>query len=215
MIVYGNKACRHHPRWWLCHLGITQGIMDDALHCVYFQRRACKLNDIFQVFSMPLLLSITKNVLSTFKFIDGNKEDPDTFGHANYDSRIQTLWVANRRDSLITLHIGFNIYASPSSGKLVHSGFFEQGVEFSSPKLTIHFVILSADADPTGDEAHAAYIAAKLPPGDLALVAFSMHSTGVFTHRCIYDGAVVLCSLCELPLAGGDSHKVNVHVDDV
>jgi hypothetical protein len=116
------------------------------------------------------------------------------FGHVNYDSRIQTLWVANRCDSLIALCIGFDIYASPSSGELVHSGFFEQVIEFSSPKLTIHFVILSANADPTGDKAHGACIAAKLPPRDLALVAFSVHSTGVdqvLIRKEWYDTAVV------------------------
>ncbi|KAG9318257.1 hypothetical protein JVU11DRAFT_339 [Chiua virens] len=126
-----------------------------------------------------LLSVITKNVLSTFRFVNGNKDDPDMFGHVNYDSRIQTLWVANnRRDSLIALKIGFDVSASPS-GELVRGGFFEQIVEFSGPKPTIHFVILSADADPTGDEAHAACVAAKVPPGELALVAFSVHSTGV------------------------------------
>lgn len=116
------------------------------------------------------------------------------FGHVNYDSRIQTLWVANnRRDSLIALRIGFDVSASPS-GELVRGGFFEQIVEFSGPKPTIHFVILSADADPTGDEAHAACVAAKLPPGDLALVAFSVHSTGVdqvLIRKEWYDTAVV------------------------
>lgn len=141
-----------------------------------------------------LLSVITKNVLSTFKFVNGNKEDPDMFGHVNYDSRIQTLWVANnRRDSLIALRIGFDVSAS-TSGELVRGGFFEQVVEFSGPKPTIHFVILSADADPTGDEAHAACVAAKLPPGDLALVAFSVHSTGVdqvLIRKEWYDTAVL------------------------
>jgi hypothetical protein len=141
-----------------------------------------------------LLSVITKNVLSTFKFVNGNKEDSDMFGHVNYDSRIQTLWVANnRRDSLIALRIGFDVSAS-SSGELVRGGFFEQVVEFSGPKPTIHFVILSADADPTGDEAHAACVAAKLPPGELALVAFSVHSTGVdqvLIRKEWYDTAVL------------------------
>ncbi|KAG1835694.1 hypothetical protein EV424DRAFT_1358313 [Suillus variegatus] len=148
-----------------------------------------KNGTVFQLLSV-----ITKNVLSTFKFVNGNKEDPDMFGHVNYDSRIQTLWVANnRRDSLISLRIGFDVSASPS-GELVRGGFFEQVVEFSGPKPTIHFVILSADADPTGDEAHAACVAAKLPPGDLALVAFSVHSTGVdqvLIRKEWYDTAVL------------------------
>lgn len=116
------------------------------------------------------------------------------FGHVNYDSRIQTLWVANnRRDSLIALKIGFDVSASPSSD-LVRGGFFEQVVEFSGPKPTIHFVILSADADPTGDEAHAACVAAKVPPGELALVAFSVHSTGVdqiLVRKEWYESALV------------------------
>ncbi|KAF8558471.1 hypothetical protein OG21DRAFT_1405181 [Imleria badia] len=141
-----------------------------------------------------LLSVITKNVLSTFKFVNGTKEDPEMFGHVNYDSRIQTLWVANnRRDSLIALKIGFDVSASPS-GELVRGGFFEQVVEFSGPKPTIHFVILSADADPTGDEAHAACVAAKVPLGELALVAFSVHSTGVdqvLVRKEWYESALV------------------------
>lgn len=141
-----------------------------------------------------LLSVITKNVLSTFKFVNGTKEDPDMFGHVNYDSRIQTLWVANnRRDSLIALKVGFDVSGSPS-GELVRGGFFEQVVEFSGPKPTIHFVILSADADPTGDEAHAACVAAKVPPGELALVAFSVHSTGVdqvLVRKEWYESALV------------------------
>lgn len=147
-----------------------------------------KNGTIFQLLSV-----ISKNVLSTLKFVNGTKEDPDMFGHVNYDSRIQTLWVANsRRDSLIAVKIGFDVSASPS-GDLVRGGFFEQVVEFSGPKPTIHFVILSADADPTGEEAHAACIAAKVPPGELALVAFSVHSTGVdqvLVRKEWYDNAL-------------------------
>jgi hypothetical protein len=52
-------------------------------------------------------------------------------------------------------------------------------LEFAGPEPTIHFVILMADVDPRGEEAHAAYIAAKVPPGELALVGFSFHSSGV------------------------------------
>ncbi|KAI9569057.1 hypothetical protein HD554DRAFT_2255678 [Boletus coccyginus] len=148
-----------------------------------------KNGTVFQLLSV-----ITKNVLSTFRFVNGTKEDPEMFGHVNYDSRIQTLWVANnRRDSLIALKIGFDVSASPS-GELVRGGFFEQVVEFSGPKPTIHFVILSADADPTGDEAHAACVAAKVPPGELALVAFSVHSTGVdqvLVRKEWYESALV------------------------
>jgi hypothetical protein len=100
------------------------------------------------------------------------------FGHVNYDSRVQTLWVANsRRDSLIAFKIGFD--SSPSASGEVKGAYFEQIIEFCGPKPTIHFVILNADADPTGEEAHAACVAAKVPPGELALVAFSVHSTGV------------------------------------
>ncbi|KAG6379129.1 hypothetical protein JVT61DRAFT_11566 [Boletus reticuloceps] len=148
-----------------------------------------KNGTVFQLLSV-----ITKNVLSTFRFVNGAKEDPEMFGHVNYDSRIHTLWVANnRRDSLIALKIGFDVSASPS-GELVCGGFFEQVVEFSGPKPTIHFVILSADADPTGDEAHAACVAAKVPPGELALVAFSVHSTGVdqvLVRKEWYESALV------------------------
>ncbi|KAF8136086.1 hypothetical protein EV363DRAFT_1318702 [Boletus edulis] len=148
-----------------------------------------KNGTVFQLLSV-----ITKNVLSTFRFVNGAKEDPEMFGHVNYDSRIHALWVANnRRDSLIALKIGFDVSASPS-GELVRGGFFEQVVEFSGPKPTIHFVILSADADPTGDEAHAACVAAKVPPGELALVAFSVHSTGVdqvLVRKEWYESALV------------------------
>ncbi|KAI6126276.1 hypothetical protein EV401DRAFT_2207222 [Pisolithus croceorrhizus] len=147
-----------------------------------------KNGTVFQLLSV-----ISKNVLSTLKFVNGTKEDFDMFGHVNYDSRIQTLWVANsRRDSLIAVKIGFDVSASPS-GDLVRGGFFEQVIEFSGPKPTIHFVILSADADPTGEEAHAACIAAKVPPGELALVAFSVHSTGVdqvLVRKEWYDNAL-------------------------
>lgn len=148
-----------------------------------------KNGTIFQLLSV-----ISKNVLSTFKFVNGPKEDPDMFGHVNYDSRIQTLWIANnRRDSLIAVKVGFEVSASPS-GELLRGGFFEQVVEFSGPKSTIHFVILSADADPSGEEAHAACVAAKVPPGELALVAFSVHSTGVdqvLVRKEWYDSALV------------------------
>jgi hypothetical protein len=100
------------------------------------------------------------------------------FGHANYDSRIQTLWVANnRRDSMIAFKLGFEA-SSPGRGNDMRP-YFEQALEFAGPKPTIHFVILTADADPRGEEAHAACVAAKVPPGELALVAFSVHSTGV------------------------------------
>ncbi|EAU88362.2 hypothetical protein CC1G_05128 [Coprinopsis cinerea okayama7 len=125
-----------------------------------------------------LLAHSTKSVLSTIKFINSQQEDPDMFGHANYDSRIQTLWIANsRRESIIACKL--NIESSYVNGEEQVRGQFEQVVEFTGPKATIHFVILTGDSDPHGDEAHAACIAAKLPPGELALVAFSVHSSGV------------------------------------
>jgi len=132
-----------------------------------------KNGTVFQLLSVE-----SKNVLATVKFVNGPQEDIEMFGHVNYDSRVQTLWVANsRRDSLIAFKIGFD--PSPSASGEVKGAYFEQVIEFSGPKPTIHFVILSADADPTGEEAHAACVAAKVPPGELALVAFSVHSTGV------------------------------------
>lgn len=132
-----------------------------------------KNGTVFQLLSV-----VSKNVLATIKFVNGPQEDSEMFGHVNYDSRVQTLWVANsRRDSLIACKIGFD--SSPSASGEVKGAYFEQVVEFCGPKPTIHFVILSADADPTGEEAHAACVAAKIPPGELALVAFSVHSTGV------------------------------------
>ncbi|KAI6133904.1 hypothetical protein EDD17DRAFT_1869657 [Pisolithus thermaeus] len=108
-----------------------------------------KNGTIFQLLSV-----ISKNVLSTLKFVNGTKEDLDMFGHVNYDSRIQTLWVANGRgDSLIAAKIGFDV-----------------------PLLLL---VTLFEVDPTGEEAHAACIATKVPPSELALVAFSVHSTRV------------------------------------
>ncbi|KAH6918752.1 hypothetical protein BKA70DRAFT_1248170 [Coprinopsis sp. MPI-PUGE-AT-0042] len=125
-----------------------------------------------------LLAHSSKTVLSTIKFTNSQMEDPDMFGHANYDSRIQTLWIANsRRESIIGCKL--NIESSYVNGEEQVRGQFEQLVEFTGPKATIHFVILTGDSDPHGDEAHAACIAAKLSPGELALVAFSVHSSGV------------------------------------
>lgn len=128
-----------------------------------------------------LLPIMNKNVLSTIKFVNGAREDSDMFGHANYDSRIQTLWIANnRRDSMIGFKISWDVSTpSPGGGEDMRGAFFDQVIEFGGPKPTIHFVILTADADPTGEEAHAACVAAKVPPGELALVAFSVHSGGV------------------------------------
>ncbi|KAJ7093204.1 hypothetical protein C8R44DRAFT_815841 [Mycena epipterygia] len=132
-----------------------------------------KNGTIFQLLSMT-----SKSVLSTIKFVNGNQEDLDMFGHVSYDARIQTLWVANcRRDSLIALKI--HLESSMVGGEEAIRGYIDQVVEFAGPKPTIHFVILTADADPNGDEAHAACVAAKLAPGELALVAFSVHSSGV------------------------------------
>ncbi|KAI0731437.1 hypothetical protein C8Q76DRAFT_793501 [Earliella scabrosa] len=128
-----------------------------------------------------LLPVMGHQVLSTVKFVDGDQEDAHMFGHANYDSRINTLWIANnRRESMIAFKLNFDIGApSPGGEDVVRGAYFEQVVEFSGPKPTIHFVIPTADADPHGDEAHAACVAAKVPPGELALVSFSVHSTGV------------------------------------
>lgn len=132
-----------------------------------------KNGTIFQLLSMT-----TKTVLSTVKFVNGAQEDPEMFGHISYDSRIQTLWVANsRRESLIALKV--HIEASFMGGEESVQGHIDQVAEFSGIKPTIHFVILTADADPHGDEAHAACVAAKIPAGELALVAFSVHSSGV------------------------------------
>lgn len=128
-----------------------------------------------------LLPIMGRSVLSTIKFVNGIRDDPDMFGHANYDSRIQTLWIANnRRDSMIAFKINFDVSTpSPGGEDNGRGAFFEQVLEFGGPKPTIHFVILTADADPHGEEAHAACVAAKVPPGELALVAFSVHSSGV------------------------------------
>lgn len=128
-----------------------------------------------------LLPHMGRNILSTMKFVNGNKDDPEMFGHVTYDSRIQTLWVANnRRESMIAFKIGFDPSApSPGGEETTRGGYIEQVAEFGGPKPTIYFVILTADIDPTGEEALAACVAAKVPPGELALVAFSVHAGGV------------------------------------
>ena len=90
------------------------------------------------------LLSVITNFERSFhfRFVNGSKEDPEMFGHINYDSRIHTLWVANHhRDSLVALKIDFDVSAS-LSGELLWGDFFEQVVELSGSKPTIHFVIL-------------------------------------------------------------------------
>ncbi|KAG5645898.1 hypothetical protein DXG03_005045 [Asterophora parasitica] len=153
-----------------------------------------KKGTIFQLLSIT-----TKQVLSTIKFVT-NQDDTDMFGHASYDSRIQTLWIANcRRESLIAFRI--NLESTVVNGEEAIRGGFDQVVEFAGPKPTIHFVILTADADPSGDEAHAACVAAKVPPGELALVAFSVHSSGVdqvLVRKEWFDTALAT-SLSKLP----------------
>lgn len=132
-----------------------------------------KNGTVFQLISIT-----TKQVLSTVKFINGNQEDKDMFGHVSYDARINTLWVANcRRESMIAFKI--NLESTVVGGEEAIRGGFDQVIEFVGPKPTINFVILTGDADPNGDEAHAACVAAKVPPGELALVAFAVHSSGV------------------------------------
>jgi len=134
-----------------------------------------KNGTIFQLLSV-----MGQEVLSTVKFVNGEREDLDMFGHVAYDSRIQTLWVANsRRESLIALRVAFEPATPLPTGEEVVRGGFEQIVEFSGPKASIHFVILTPETDPNGEEAHAACVAAKLSPGELALVAFNAHSAGV------------------------------------
>jgi hypothetical protein len=136
---------------------------------------------IFQLLSV-----MSETVLSTLKFIDTQAKDDNTpsrdsmFGHVAYDSRIQTLWVANsRRESLIAVKVSFETATDSSDGQSHGGGYFEQVAEFVGPKPSIHFVILTADSDPHGDEAHAACVASKVPPGPLAVVAFSVHASGV------------------------------------
>ena len=79
-----------------------------------------------------------------------------------------TLWIGS--DSLVSSLIG------DDGAKDL---FIKQVVEFFGPKPTIRFVILTTDLDPTGEEALATCVAAKVPSGELALVAFSVRATGV------------------------------------
>ncbi|KAH8107309.1 hypothetical protein DFH11DRAFT_1691777 [Phellopilus nigrolimitatus] len=113
-----------------------------------------KNGTVFQL--LPVMGEV---ILSTVKFVNGGREDPDMFGHVTYDSRIQTLWVANsKRDSLIALKVCFELSTpSPGGEELIRGGYFEQLVEFVGPKPTLNF----------------------FAPGELALIAFSVHSSGV------------------------------------
>lgn len=123
-----------------------------------------------------LLSPNTKTVLSTLKFVNNSRDDPEMFGHINYDARIQTLWIANsRRESILGVRLGYQ----NTGNDLAKVGFIDQMIEFIGPKPTIHFVILTGDSDPNGEEAHAACVAAKIVPGDLSLVSFSVHQGGV------------------------------------
>ncbi|KAG6836648.1 hypothetical protein H0H93_005478 [Arthromyces matolae] len=132
-----------------------------------------KNNTIFQ-----LLSHTTKQVLSTIKFVNTLQDDNEMFGHACYDPKIQTLWVANnRRESIIAIRI--SLESSYINGEEAIRGGFDQIVEFSGPKPSVHFVILTAESDLNGKEANAACLAAKIPLGDLALLAFNVHSSGV------------------------------------
>ncbi|KAG6874293.1 hypothetical protein C0995_001518 [Termitomyces sp. Mi166 len=140
-----------------------------------------------------LLSHTTKQVLSTIKFVNTLQEDNEMFGHACYDARIHTLWVANnRRESVIALRI--NLESSIVNGEEAIRGGFDQIVEFSGPKPSVHFVILTAESDLNGKEAHAACVAAKIPLGDLALLAFNVHSSGVdqiLIRKEWYESALV------------------------
>ncbi|KIK63644.1 hypothetical protein GYMLUDRAFT_40712 [Collybiopsis luxurians FD-317 M1] len=155
-----------------------------------------KCGTVFQLLSMT-----DKVVLSTFKFINGSVEDPDMFGHACYDSRVQTLWIANsRRESMIGLRI--NLETVTVNGEEAVRGCFEQALEFSGTKPAIHFVILTADSDPNGDEAYAACVASKVTPGELALAAFAVHSSGVdqiLIRKEWYENALMTAQ-AKLPL---------------
>ncbi|KAE9394980.1 hypothetical protein BT96DRAFT_966810 [Gymnopus androsaceus JB14] len=155
-----------------------------------------KSGTIFQLLSMT-----DKAVLSTVKFVNGSFEDPDMFGHTCYDSRVQTLWVANsRRESIIGLRI--NLETLIVNGEEAIRGSFEQAIEFGGTKAAIHFVILTADSDPNGDEAYAACVASKVTPGELALAAFAVHSSGVdqiLIRKEWYENALMTAQ-AKLPL---------------
>ena len=116
------------------------------------------------------------------------------FKHCGLPTIAATVWIAFK--------LGFEA-SSPGRGFDTRP-YFEQVLEFAGPKPTIHFVILTADADPRGEEAHAACVAAKVPPGELALVAFSVHSSGVdqvlVRKEKGFDGALAT-SLAKFPSA--------------
>ncbi|KAG6817085.1 hypothetical protein H0H87_012853 [Tephrocybe sp. NHM501043] len=141
-----------------------------------------------------LLSDTTKQVLSTVKFVNSAQEDNEMFGHASYDSRIQTLWVANnRRESIIALRI--NLESTIVNGEEAIRGGFDQIVEFGGPKPSVHFVIVTAEADLNGKETHAACQAAKVTFGDLALLAFNVHASGVdqiLIHRDWFESALAV-----------------------
>ncbi|KAI0685696.1 hypothetical protein BC835DRAFT_1421013 [Cytidiella melzeri] len=75
--------------------------------------------------------------------------------------------------------LNFDTYTPSLGGEEARGPYFDQVVEFAGPKPTIHFVILTTHADPHSVKAQAACVAAKVPPGELALVAFAVHSSRV------------------------------------
>ena len=136
-----------------------------------------KNGTIFQLLSYK-----GKSVLSTTKFINSNRQDdPEMFGHIVYDSRTQTLWVANnKRASMIALRIGSTGPAPSLNGEDgAKNLLIENIVEFGRQTPTIHFAILTTDSDPTGEWALTGCEIMKVPPGDFALSAFSMYVGGV------------------------------------
>lgn len=128
---------------------------------------------------VQLLSHDKQTVLATINFIDTAPDNPDMFGRIRYDSRIQTLWVANsRRHSIVAIKINLEPPAAVC-GEVTYPSYVEHVVEFPVSRPVLDFVILTADTDPHGVGGHAACIAAKITPSEPALVAFSVHPSSV------------------------------------
>jgi hypothetical protein len=116
-----------------------------------------------------MLPVMSDRVYSTLRLVDSQtKDESDMFGHAAYDSRIQTLWVTNiKRESVIAVRLSF-----------VNHPRIEQILEFMAPKPSIHFAIFT-DFDLDGEVERETCLGAGINPGPLAMVAFSYHDSGV------------------------------------
>ncbi|KAF7978722.1 hypothetical protein HWV62_45011 [Athelia sp. TMB] len=125
----------------------------------------------FTLFSL-----LTKVTTSSIRLSSPRRSKPsEHFGAATYDAISQTIWINNsQRKSLVAIKIGRD---SPSlaPGEV----FIAQITEVPLLKPVICLSIPSTKGDLDGQGARVACATARIFPGDLALVAFSVHATGV------------------------------------